>query len=121
MSDDGCPFPEADGETGLQVLRGLAKTRSLLTALTIMQDHVGNAFQLNLPGFKPVIMAGPEANRQIMITERHRFSWRSPSDPVTRLLRQGVLIVDGELHDELRSLMNPSLQRPNVLPHIGLM
>lgn len=126
---NGCPFPVADGETGLQVLKGLMKTRSLLTALTIMQDKVGNAFQINLPGFKPVIMAGPEANRQIMITERHRFSWRSPSDPtlrsgqdpVTRLLRQGVLVVDGELHDELRSLMNPPLQRPNVLPHIGQM
>jgi len=129
LTENGCPFPVADGETGLQVLKGLMKTRSLLTALTIMQNNVGNAFQLNLPGFKPVIMAGPEANRQIMITERHRFSWRSPSDPtlrsgqdpVTRLLRQGVLVVDGELHDELRSLMNPSLQRPNVLPHIGQM
>ena len=40
---------------------------------------------------------------------------------MTRLLRQGVLVVDGELHDELRALMNPPLQRPNVLPHIGLM
>ena len=29
--------------------------------------------------------------------------------------------MDGELHDELRSLMNPPLQRPNVLPHIGQM
>ena len=129
MTENGCPFPMADGETGLQVLKGLMKTRSLLTALTIMQNNVGNAFQIKLPGFKPVVMAGPEANRQIMVTERHRFSWRSPSDPthrsgqdpVTRLLRQGVLVVDGELHDELRSLMNPSLQRPNVLPHIGQM
>ena len=51
-SDNGCPFPIADGETGLQVLKGLMKTRSLLTALTIMQDNVGNAFQINLPGFK---------------------------------------------------------------------
>jgi cytochrome P450 len=121
MTDEGCPFPVADGETGLQVLKGMAKTRSLLTALTIMQDKVGNAFRVNLPGFKPVVMAGPEANRQVMVTERQRLSWRSPSDPVTRLLRQGVLVVDGELHDELRLLMNPSLQKPNVLPHIGQM
>src|SRR5512139_1268086 len=119
MADEGCPFPAADGETGLQVLKGLAKTRSLLTALTIMQDKAGNAFQVNLPGFKPVVMAGPEANRQIMVTERQRLCWRSPTDPVTRLLRQGVLVVDGALHDELRTLMNPSLQRPNVLPHVG--
>ena len=133
----GCPFPVADGETGLQVLKGLVKTRSLLTALTIMQDRAGNAFQINLPGFKPVVLAGPEANRQVMVSERGRLSWRSPSDPtlrsgqgptlrsgqdpVTRLLRQGVLVVDGELHDELRALMNPALQRPNVLPHIPRM
>jgi cytochrome P450 len=121
MKDSGCPFPVADGETGLQVLKGLAKTRSLLTALTIMQDKAGNAFQVNLPGFRPVVLAGPEANRQVMITERGRFSWRSPTDPVTRLLRQGVLVVDGELHDELRALMNPALQRPKVLPHIPQM
>jgi cytochrome P450 len=121
VADEGCPFPVADGETGLQVLKGLVQTRSLLTALSIMQDKAGSAFQVNLPGFKPVVMAGPEANRQIMITERQRFSWRSPSDPVTRLLRHGVLVVDGELHDELRLLMNPPLQRPNVLPHIGQM
>ena len=120
-SDKGCPFPIADGETGLQVLKGLARTRSLLTALSVMQDFVGNVFQVNLPGFRPAVMAGPEANRLIMVSERQHFSWRSPGDPVTRLLRQGVLVVDGELHDELRGLMNPPLQRPNVLPHIGLM
>ncbi len=57
-SDKGCPFPVADGETGLQVLKGLARTRSLLTALTIMQDKVGNVFQVNLPGFRPAVMAG---------------------------------------------------------------
>jgi cytochrome P450 len=121
MTGNSPPFPIADGETGLEVLKGLAKTRSLLTALTIMQDRVGNAFRINLPGFKPVVVAGPEANRQVMITERQRFSWRSEGDPVTRLLRQGVLVVDGELHDELRALMNPALQRANVLPHIGQM
>jgi cytochrome P450 len=121
MTDNGCPFPVADGETGLQVLKGIARTRSLLTALTIMQDKVGNVFQVNLPGFRPAVMAGAEANRLIMVTERQRFSWRSPNDPVTRLLRQGVLVVDGELHDELRGLMNPPLQRPNVLPHIEQM
>jgi len=35
------------------VLKGLVKTRSLLTALTIMQDNVGNAFQINLPVSSP--------------------------------------------------------------------
>ena len=84
MTDKGCPFPIADGETGLQVLKGLARTRSLLTALTVMQDNVGNVFQVNLPGFRPAVMAGPEANRLIMVSERQHFSWRSPSDPRDR-------------------------------------
>jgi cytochrome P450 len=42
-------------------------------------------------------------------------SWRN-TDPVTDLLRRGVLIVDGEEHDRYRKLMEPPLH-PSQLPN----
>lgn len=112
------PLPTADGQTGLEILRGLLRERSLLTALTLMRKHVGRAFQITLPRFRPAVMVGPETNRQVLVSERDRLLWRNARDPVTKLLREGVLVVDGEQHDQLRSVMDPVLQRRHVLPHI---
>lgn len=112
------PLPIADGLTGLEVLKGLARDRSLLTALTLMRKHVGKVFKITLPRFKPAVVVGPESNRQILVSQRNKFLWRSEVDPVTRLLRRGVLVVDGAEHDELRKQMDPLLQRRHVLPQI---
>jgi len=112
------PLPIADGPTGLTILKGLLRERSLLTALALMYRHVGNAFQITLPRFKPAVMVGAEANRQILVSERHKLLWRNDSDPVAQLLRQGILVVDGNEHDELRGMMDPLLQRRYILPHI---
>ncbi|MCB9419141.1 MAG: hypothetical protein H6667_05025 [Ardenticatenaceae bacterium] len=115
------PLPVAGPETGLTVLKGLARDRSLLTAMAIMRDEVGPAFQITLPGFQPAVMVGPDSNRQIMVSQREHFHWRSPSDPVTKLLRHGVLVEDGEKHDYLRAQMEPVLLKPQVMPHIPAM
>lgn len=117
----GKPLPVAGPETGLKVLRGLARERSLLAALEIMRDEVGPAFQITLPGFQPAVLVGPEHNRAIMVSQRDSFRWRSPSDPVTKLLRHGVLVEDGETHDRLRGAMEPVLQKPQVIQHIPAM
>ncbi len=117
----GKPLPVAGPETGLKVLRGLARERSLLAALEIMRDEVGPAFQINLPGFRPAVFVGPEHNRAIMVGQRRSFRWRSPSDPVTRLLRHGVLVEDGEAHDRLRAVMEPALQKPQAIRQIPAM
>lgn len=119
MSSPSCPLPTAGSQTGLAVLKGLARERSLLTALTLMNQHVGTAFQITLPRFQPAVFVGPESNRQILVTERHHFLWRPESDPVARLLRQGVLVIDGQFHDEVRAWMDSPLQRRQVLPHIA--
>lgn len=118
---NGCPLPVAQPEVGLKVLKGLARDRSLLTALEIMRQEVGPAFQITLPGFQPAVLVGPESNRQILVSRREHFSSRSPSDPVTRLLRHGVLVEDGAAHDFFRAQMEPVLQKPQVVRHIGLM
>ena len=113
------PLPVATGEVGLEVLKGLARDRSLLTALTLMNRYVGRAFQITMPRFRPAVFVGPEPSRQILVTERSKFLWRTESDPVTRLLRQGILVVDGDLHDRLRGHMDPPLHRKHVQAHIG--
>ncbi len=115
------PLPTANGESGLSILRGLLADRSLLTALTLMNRYVGRAFKITLPRFQPAVFVGPESNRQILVTHRHKFRWRNETDPVARLLGHGVLVTDDEEHDRLRALMDPPLQRRHVLPEIDRM
>ena len=117
----GCPLPEAEPQTGLHVLRGLARDRSLLTAMAIMRDEVGPAFRITLPGFQPAVMVGPDSNRQIMVSQREHLRWRNESDPVTKLLRHGVLVEDGESHAHLRGHMEPVLLKPQVGHHVPAM
>jgi cytochrome P450 len=73
-----------------------------------MAQHVGRFFQIPIPGFRPYVVFGPEANRKVLVTERDKVLWRN-TDPVTDLLDHGVLIVDGEEHDHYRKLMEPPL------------
>ena len=101
-------------ETGRAALRALIKEGSPLGPLKVMAQHVGRFFQIPLPGFRPYVVFGPEANRKVLVTERDKVLWRN-TDPVTDLLRRGVLIVDGEEHDHYRKLMEPPLH-PSRLP-----
>jgi cytochrome P450 len=121
MSSPSCPLPKADGQIGLNILRQLAATRSPLVALELMQQHVGNLFQIPAPGFHPAVMAGPEYNRHLLLTDRHDYLWRTETDPVTELLRRGVLVLDGEEHDRVRACMEPTMLRRPTLAHIDTM
>jgi len=101
-------------ETGRAALRALFKEGSPLGPLKVMAQHVGRFFQIPIPGFSPYVVFGTEANRKVLVTQRDKVLWRN-TDPVTDLLRRGVLIVDGEEHDHYRSLMEPPLH-PSLLP-----
>jgi cytochrome P450 len=116
-----CPLPKADGQVGLNILRQLAVTGSPLVALELMQQHVGNLFQIQAPGFQPAVMAGPEHNRHLLLTDRQEYLWRTETDPVTELLRRGVLVLDGEEHDRVRACMEPTMLRRPTLAHIATM
>ena len=85
-----------------------------------MAQHVGRFFQIPLPGFRPYVVFGPEANRKVLVTERDKVMWRN-TDPVTDLLRQGVLIVDGEEHDRYRKLMEPPLHPSQLKNYTQMM
>lgn len=99
---------------GITALCAYFKEGSPLGPLKVMAKHIGQFFQIPLPMFHPYLVFGPEANRKVLVTERQKVLWRNP-DPVTDLLRRGVLIVDGEEHEHYRKLMEPSLQ-PGKLP-----
>ncbi len=95
-------------KTGRAVLSSFFKEGSALGPLKVMAKQIGRFFQIPIPGFRPFVVFGPEATRKVLVTERDKVLWRN-TDPVTDLLRCGVLVVDGEEHDRYRSLMEPSL------------
>lgn len=107
-------------EAGRAALRALFKERSPLGPLKVMAKHVGRFFQIPIPGFRPYVVFGPEANRKVLVTERDKVLWRN-TDPVTDLLDRGVLIVDGDEHDHYRKLMEPSLHPSTLLGYTDMM
>ena len=107
-------------ETGRAAMNALLKEGSPLGPLKVMARHIGRFFQIPLPGFRPYVVFGPEANRKVLVTERGKFLWRN-TDPVTDLLRRGVLIVDGEEHDHYRALMEPPLHPSQLAGYASMM
>jgi cytochrome P450 len=101
-------------ETGRAALAALLRERSPLGPLKVMASHMGRFFQIPLPMFRPYVVFGAEAARQVLVTGREKVLWRN-TDPVTDLLDRGVLVVDGEEHDTYRHLMEPPLH-PSKLP-----
>ncbi len=115
------PIPKPTGATARRALEALARERHILAALEAVHDDLGDVFQLPLPGFSPVMVAGPEAARFILAGGRHNFLWRAEQDPVTRLLRHGLLVEDGSFHDALRREMRPSLHKGMVASYVETM
>lgn len=104
-------------QTGLLALRAMRRGFSgILPVLEIVWRELGDIFQLILPGFSPVFVAQPEAIRQVLVEQRDAFLWRLPQDPVTRLLRRGLLVTDGEDHRTLRAIIDPSSHRQHFAP-----
>ena len=121
MSAEEKKVPVAEGPLGLELLQGLFADRSLLTAMSTMHGSLGNIFQITIPRFRPIVVAGPEFNRQVMVSDRDKFRWRGTTDPVIKLLRHGVLIEDDEEHDRLRACMEPALRRTPTNEHLPAM
>ncbi len=115
------PIPTPDPDSGLLALQAMLKEGHPLAAMQVFHERLGDVFQLHLPGFRPVVMAGPEAARFVLVEARDWLKWRNPTDPVTGLLRRGVLVEDGETHDSLRQLMNPTLHSKMLADYIAIM
>lgn len=113
--------PGPDAETGRQALGTLLRERDVLSTLEIFHRRLGDVFRITLPGFRPVMVAGPEANRFVLVTAREQLSWRPEGDPVTHLLRHGLLVEDGEAHDRLREQMSPPLHKQRMAGYVESM
>jgi cytochrome P450 len=109
-----------DSGAGRAALRAWRKD-GILASLRALRDALGPVFRIPLPGFDPVMVSGPEANRYVLVTARHRLKWRMERDPVVRLLRHGVLVEDGEAHDRLRQALSPPLHRSAVRSQVAAM
>jgi cytochrome P450 len=107
--------PSPTPQAGRAALKALLEDKSLLPALKALQKELGDTFDLAFPGFRAVVLAGPEASRFVLVEARKSLYWRNPKDPVTKLLRHGLLVEDGESHDRLRRLISPSLHK-RMLP-----
>lgn len=114
-------IPTTDQTVSLLALKAMLRDRTVLSALEVFNENLGNIFQITLPGFKPVMLAGPEAARFVLVTSRDDLRWRSEDDPVTALLRHGVLVEDGEMHDWLRRSMNPALHKSMMTRYVETM
>ncbi len=58
---------------GPLALRALIDEGSPLGPLKVMAEHIGRFFQIPLPGFRPYVVFGPEANRKVLVTERDKM------------------------------------------------
>jgi cytochrome P450 len=92
-----------------------------LAALELFHRELGDVFRVSLPGFNPIAVVGPEANRFVLVEKRDELCWRAEQDPITRLLRDGLLVIDGDWHDTLRSHMNPAFHRRMLAGYIEAM
>lgn len=110
-----------DSKTLRLVLKAFIRERSPLAAMKILFARMDKFFQIPLPGFKAYVVGGPQANRQVLVTQRDKMLWRSPGDPVTTLLGQGVLVVDGQEHDHYREAMEPLLGPGSLPGHVATM
>lgn len=107
--------------SALHAGRALMRSGQILDGLQALHDGLGDVFRLPLPGFSSVVLVGPEANRFLLTESREAFLWRAEGDPVTRLLREGILVTDGPFHDELRQTMTPPLHRSHFEQFIQVM
>jgi cytochrome P450 len=117
LSHPPTPTPQA----GQAALKALLADKSLLPALKALHSELGDTFDLAFPGFRAVVLAGPEASRFVLVEARKSLIWRNPRDPVTKLLRHGLLVEDGESHDQLRRLISPSLHKRMLPVYMGKM
>ena len=81
-------IPAPTARASLLAARAFARGGPL-AALAALRDALGDAFQLPLPGFRGVVVSGPEANRLVLTEARESLLWRAEGDPVTKLLRRG--------------------------------
>jgi cytochrome P450 len=83
--------------------------------------RLGPVFRFELMGMRMVALLGPEANRLIMVTQRECFSHALGYAFVRKVLGDGLLFQDGELHRRNRMLMTPAFHQRGVQQYFDVM
>lgn len=84
---------------------------NLAPFLVSMYEQYGPVFRTTYLGKSLVYLIGPEANRFILLSERHRFSYQEGWGRlygVMDVYGDGLLTMDGTEHSWHRSIMNPA-------------
>jgi cytochrome P450 len=113
------PAPAADA--GRRALGALLSGAGILGALSAMHAELGTVFRLPVGNFSPIFLVGPEANRFLTVTARDDFRWRPSGDPVSKLLGDGLLMLDGPPHDAMRRRLTPPLHKARLEGYDALM
>ncbi len=82
----------------------------------------GPIFKTQILGRPTVVMVGPEANRFILSSDMHRFSWRDGwPDTFKELLGESLFLQDGDQHRRNRKLLMPAFHGPALANYLSTM
>ncbi len=81
----------------------------------------GPVFRTRLFGMNLVALLGPEVNRRMMVTDRHHFSHAMGYAMVRKVLGDGLLFQDGDVHARNRRLMTPAFHQRAVNSYFAVM
>lgn len=124
MTTKGADYsrPLPPGSYGLPVI---GETLSFLfdpDFATKRQKKYGSIFKTKILGRPTVIMVGPEANRFILSSDMHRFSWRDGwPNTFKELLGESLFLQEGEQHRRNRKLLMPAFHGPALANYMATM
>lgn len=82
----------------------------------------GPIFKTQILGRPTVVMVGSEANRFILSTDMHRFSWREGwPNTFKELLGESLFLQEGEEHRRNRKLLMPAFHGPALANYLTSM
>ncbi len=93
-----------------------------LSFVTRLQRQYGNAATVSfMGGFKMVLLFTPAAVRYVLVEHPRDFTSREFNFTLTRLLGDGLLTIDGELHRQQRRLVQPAFHKKRIESYAATM
>lgn len=102
--------PKPTPTAGLRALAAMRGPEGLLGAMRVFHADAGNVFQIDVPTFHPVLMAGKDACHWVLTDALADLNWRIEHQPITKLLGHGPLVEDGDWHKLGRDALADSMQ-----------
>lgn len=122
MTKDSESYPLPPGSFGLPFI---GETISFLRDPDFAnkrQQKYGSVFKTNILGRPTVFLVGPEANRFLLSTHMHKFSWREGWPKTFKeLLGNSLFVQEGEEHRRNRKLLMPAFHGAALANYISTM